>query len=314
MKKSLSVAALAATGLLALGAGSASAAATTVTVTASNFKTEFPRGTPRPVSSFAFTNGPATPPLGTGSLTLETVDTNAKQQHLSLKQAGTKLSAVDAMGYATYRYAASTATPVQVAAINMEIDENGPAEGGYTTLVYEPVYNNGSQPIVEDAWTPWDAYRGGQAIWWSTKAIPGVCAFTCYVSWSTIVASNPNAVVLSYGINQGGGNAGLKSGVDALRFGAGGSTTTYDFELVADRDGDGVADGTDNCIDVPNADQGDVDGDGVGTACDDTELPTSKEQCKNGGFRAFKDGGTAFRNQGDCVSFVATGGKNGPRG
>jgi hypothetical protein len=37
-------------------------------------------------------------------------------------------------------------------------------------------------------------------------------------------------------------------------------------------------------------------------------LPTSKEQCKNGGWRDFG----VFKNQGDCVSFVATGGKNAP--
>jgi hypothetical protein len=35
-------------------------------------------------------------------------------------------------------------------------------------------------------------------------------------------------------------------------------------------------------------------------------LPTSKNQCKNGGWRAYG----VFKNQGDCVSFVATGGKN----
>ncbi len=39
-------------------------------------------------------------------------------------------------------------------------------------------------------------------------------------------------------------------------------------------------------------------------------FPTSKEQCKNGGWRDFG----VFKNQGDCVSFVATGGKNPPGG
>jgi hypothetical protein len=39
-------------------------------------------------------------------------------------------------------------------------------------------------------------------------------------------------------------------------------------------------------------------------------LPTSKDQCKNGGWRNFP----GFKNQGDCVSFVATGGKNQPAG
>jgi HYR domain-containing protein len=36
-------------------------------------------------------------------------------------------------------------------------------------------------------------------------------------------------------------------------------------------------------------------------------LPPTKDECKNGGWRGF---GTVFRNQGDCVSYVATGGKN----
>ena len=39
-------------------------------------------------------------------------------------------------------------------------------------------------------------------------------------------------------------------------------------------------------------------------------LPTLKDQCKNGGWRNFP----RFKNQGDCVSFVATGGKNPPGG
>lgn len=40
-------------------------------------------------------------------------------------------------------------------------------------------------------------------------------------------------------------------------------------------------------------------------------LPTSKAQCKHGGWKAF---GSMFKNQGDCVSFVATRDKNPPSG
>ena len=39
-------------------------------------------------------------------------------------------------------------------------------------------------------------------------------------------------------------------------------------------------------------------------------LPTNKDQCKNGGWKNFG----VFKNQGDCVSFVATEGKNPPAG
>lgn len=37
-------------------------------------------------------------------------------------------------------------------------------------------------------------------------------------------------------------------------------------------------------------------------------MPTTKDQCKKDGWQSFG----IFKNQGDCVSFVATGGKNGP--
>jgi hypothetical protein len=39
--------------------------------------------------------------------------------------------------------------------------------------------------------------------------------------------------------------------------------------------------------------------------------PTSKDQCKNGGWQSI---GTLFKNQGDCLSFVASDGKNPPSG
>jgi hypothetical protein len=44
------------------------------------------------------------------------------------------------------------------------------------------------------------------------------------------------------------------------------------------------------------------------TITDASPLPTSKGQCTNGGWRTFP----GFRDQGDCVSFVATKGKNPP--
>jgi hypothetical protein len=41
---------------------------------------------------------------------------------------------------------------------------------------------------------------------------------------------------------------------------------------------------------------------------DAQSFPTSKDQCKNGGWQTYG----VFKNQGDCVSYVATGGKNPP--
>jgi hypothetical protein len=42
-----------------------------------------------------------------------------------------------------------------------------------------------------------------------------------------------------------------------------------------------------------------------------TLYPTALDQCKNGGWQDYTDAsGTPFKNQGDCVSYVATGGRN----
>lgn len=46
-----------------------------------------------------------------------------------------------------------------------------------------------------------------------------------------------------------------------------------------------------------------------------TEDVAMKDDCKNGGWESMLDtAGNGFKNQGDCVSFVATGGKNPPTG
>jgi hypothetical protein len=50
--------------------------------------------------------------------------------------------------------------------------------------------------------------------------------------------------------------------------------------------------------------EGDID------VTDAQPFPMRTDQCKNGGWQTYG----IFKNQGDCVSFVATGGKNPPRG
>ena len=41
------------------------------------------------------------------------------------------------------------------------------------------------------------------------------------------------------------------------------------------------------------------------------QVPTTTDQCKKGGWQYLVDAnGTPFKNQGDCVSYVATKGRN----
>jgi hypothetical protein len=216
-----------------------------------------------PPTAGAFVSGPDTPPLGTGSFQMSTADGSQKVFLFNYDHVGTDLGDVADISYSTYR---TTGSAQQVAALNLQIDYNGAAPGGFSTLVFEPVYNTDQGAVVSGEWQDWTAT--GSGIWWSTQPINGVCPFTCYVSWNDIVAANPDAVILGgVGVNQGSGNPGLTSSVDAFTF----DETTYDFEL-------------------------------------HPAPPASKDQCKKGGWQNFP--GQNFKNQGDCVSYVATGGRN----
>ena len=198
-----------------------------IRVTPSNFLSIFPGGDNRPVSSYMFVVGPHGQPLGHGSLELKTVDAAAKQQHLEYAQQGALLTSINQLGYSTYSHATSV-NPSVVAAINMEIFQTGTS--GYATLVYEP-YLNGA--VVPGRWQHWNAYNG---MWWSTRdnILPGVPRHTP-VQWSLIASGNPQARVISYGINQGTANPSTTSNVDALSIGLhGGDRWIYDFEPAGD--------------------------------------------------------------------------------
>jgi hypothetical protein len=264
--------------VLALAMTPMALAATTTQVVTESDITRQPENTPptnnwvlytRNAGTGAFVAGPGTPPLGAGSLQLDTPTGADKVFLFNYDHIGTRLADINAISYSTYRTAGSLQ---QVTALNMEVDYNGPdVAGGFTTLVFEPVYNTDQGAVVDGQWQFWDAYNSGNAKWWSTKNIPGVCAFDCFVPWSAIVAANPDATILGgFGVNQGSGNPGLSAAVDALTFGAAGTTVTYDFELY--------------------------------------HVATSMEQCKNGGWQnVTRADGASFRNQGDCMQYVNTG-------
>lgn len=211
----------------------------------------------RAPGTFDFVFGPAPAPLGQGSLHLSTPDGTAKVNLGNSQLAGTPLGDVDALSYYTYRSSDSTGSAVQVPSLQLAVSDPD-AAGGFTTLVFEPVYNTGQGTITDDTWQYWDAFNGGQGVWWSTHDLPNQPAFTGYRTWSDIVADNPDAVVQGALINQGSGNPGIEANVDAVTLGASGSSTTYDFE-------------------------------------------PSKDACKDGSWAT-----AGFRNQGDCISSVAT--------
>lgn len=296
-----------------------------------------------PATAGQFVTGPANPPLGVGSLRLETATSAEKVFLFNFDHVGKAISGISDIAYSTYR---TSGTGQQVTSLNLVIDFNGPdVAGGFSTLVFEPVYNTTQGLVVNNQWQTWDA--DGAARWWSTQPINGQCAgaaIACLRSWDQIKANNPDAVILGgFGFNQGSGNAGLVTFVDRLVIGFDGDACPFTYDFEPDTDNDGVGDGRDNCPADPNSDQTDTDGDGIGDACDldddgdgiaDTNdncplvpnpdqadfdqdgigdacdaltgPPVSREQCKDGGWARFNDPRT-FKNQGDCIQYFNTG-------
>jgi len=98
------------------------------------------------------------------------------------------------------------------------------------------------------------------------SGIPNGLLFTCNVTISPLAA--PGTYPLS-GTNRGtsdpDGNATPVNGADGAVI----------VLSTVDTDGDGVLDGDDNCPEVVNPDQSDVDEDGAGDVCDANDTPTS---------------------------------------
>ncbi|HWS88073.1 MAG TPA: hypothetical protein VN282_13975 [Pyrinomonadaceae bacterium] len=213
--------------------------------------------------------GPATPPSGVGSYEIVTPTGADKATLFNYDHVGTNLSDIDKIGYSTYRTAGSAQ---QVTALNIQVDINGlNTPGGFTTLVFEPVYNTAQGAVVSGQWQTWDAYMGGSAIWWSSNPINVAPNRDTFVTWQAIVQNNPDAVILGgFGLNQGSGNPALVAASDNLSIGYGGSCFTYDFEPY--------------------------------------RVATSKDDCKDGGWQGVKTAsGASFKNQGQCIQYVNTG-------
>jgi hypothetical protein len=148
---------------------------------------------------------------------------------------------------------------------------------GFTTLVFEPYQNPTQGPVVNNVWQQWDVDAG---LFWSTRTV------TC--SNGTIVGTQggPASYTLeaitatcpNAVVQAFGPNIGSNNPLYTVRtdlFNFNG--TVYDFEPYA--------------------------------------VASDKDQCKNGGWQTYKDAsGNGFKNQGDCVSYVATHGKNSANG
>lgn len=162
----------------------------------------YPNGTP---GTYQFVNN--------SSFTGLNLTTPANESYVDgLIDAGNRpLSAISTMSYKTYRDPSSTGNNQILPAYVLEIDKDGnPLTTNDTAyLFYEPIYNGTVQTGV---WQTWDAYNGGNAIWW------GAGDNNPDHTWNQLVAEFPTATVLAYGFNQGTYNAGANTYVQQMTF------------------------------------------------------------------------------------------------
>jgi hypothetical protein len=231
----------------------------------------------------AFVTGPATPPLGLGSLELSTGadlttplngGVGGKGIFATEQFNGQQLADLTELSYSTYQQQVAATHPHLLPGLNVQVDINNDGVRD-TTLVFEPVYVPEQGAILPNTWQSWDTLSGNG--WWNTKAVPGYPGGSTFFGIDDFVASYPDAKIVTWypsdngwgfnftsGQNSGGFWSNFVGSVDALEIGFSGDTTTFDFE-------------------VPTVDA-----------------------CKQNGFTAL-----GFKNQGQCIKHFKAHGQNG---
>lgn len=243
----------------------------------------------RPGGTVDFVNDP-TSPLPPGALQLTTDATNeAKAQYMHA--ADTALADITELSYQTKQVSGPAhADP----SYQLAVDLNGAADGGFTTLVYEPYWNG---TLTTAIWQLWDVDAG--QFWSSRSFSEGTCTTVAgaggapFYTVAGLQASCPDAVVLGFGVNIGTFNPNYTVQTDALNF----NGTTYDFELVEPTPSPTASPSPTT---EPTATPSPTASPTITPSASPVVLG-SKNECKNGGWKTFTN--PTFKNQGQCVSY-----------
>ncbi len=192
--------------------------------------------------------GPATPPLGVGSLQMSVVTSSDHWSVYTDDWAWAPLSSITSLGYSTF-----TNNTLYDPALQVVVDPGVPSSAGtaagcptksYSTLNFEPYLQSQNGGVVPNVWQTWNVMAANAVVWGShltTPVAPSTLVCTPEssggVSLSTFVSYYPNAVILpiSYGggvgANVGSGwTSAMTGNVDALTVGTSAGTTVYNFE------------------------------------------------------------------------------------
>ena len=194
-----------------------------------------------------FEQGPATPPLGVGSVELSVGPNGAGAAQLRHPgYQGVKLADLTALSYSTYVDQDGSGGQAPYIILQVDLDGDLSTIGDRTLLFFEPVYqsatffpSNPQGPLALDTWQTWDALNGG---WWSTTGVAGAGPGTGVKPLSAITALHPNAVIHNSTTGSAPGGVRIVAGfgagawdnfignVDNFTINYSSNNTTYDFD------------------------------------------------------------------------------------
>jgi hypothetical protein len=187
-----------------------------------------------------------------------------------------KVSDITSLSYMTKQVSAPGNEGIADVNLRLYICTTGTdcVNGFNDVLVYEPYYND----AITSSWQTWNISQDS-GYWWSNNGdtyddMGGVGAGSYATNFHLSSVFAQYPNASVYSVGMGTGTSNSPWTVQADALKV--NDTLYDFELQS----------------APT-------------------MPTNKDQCKSNGWKTF---GSTFKNQGDCVSFVATHGKNQPSG
>jgi hypothetical protein len=176
-------------------------------------------------------SGPATPPMGGGSVHF-VLDATAREAIATVQFAGTRFDKITNLQYSTYRSSFDAGNNLAVALqfdVDYDLTDTNTAWQG--RLVFEPYMTVGGT-VTQNTWQTWTPLTGK---WWASGA-PGntLCPQSSPCPWAQVLSNWPNAGIRKnvglVHLKAGGPAPGFEGNADALTIGVNGTDTTFDFE------------------------------------------------------------------------------------
>lgn len=166
--------------------------------------------------------------LGDAALLLFTENDNAARAELGT-EVNVPLSEVGSLDYWTYQPDGNPGLAAVAYKIVVSFGDDG-----WTTLIYEPYWQNGAgdpAPVTSGVWQHWENIEDGN--WWSSSSAGGLQAGfggAPFYTFDDVLALQPNAVVEFIQLGIGSYNADWTVLADGMTF----AGTSYDFDLIQD--------------------------------------------------------------------------------